>query len=149
MSALRSFSQVPTRADNLVVLGSATDGAVDSAVETMLASNAAATPPVAVAYDGTIVDFKTIANADTFLALKPTPITALDNIAIGTILRDLGKRIRFTVNGQEYETWTRVQIIKKIAAAGAVPAYEAYGNGFYVVTFSSSPATTASVARLG
>ena len=148
MSALRSFSQIPVRTKLLIttnpIPATSYYGYYDTSLTTGLP-----TVTVPYTYEGSIIETMTYADMLNLYGV----VNNIDYISLpaGTLLKDLGKRVRFMFGGLLYIEWTLVQRMNG-------PTTEGVGNiatdVFYVPTYvanqlSASVDEIVFVARLG
>jgi hypothetical protein len=167
MSACRGFAQIPSRSRNLVCYFSsasaATAGHTESDITTALAAFRAANPSVNYSFSGSVLSTDTQTN---LALLYSYFIDSVNGVAqtgdvpnVGDEYRDMGKEIRFTVNGRVVQIWTKVQLITGGSGSEGVPStFETTGQ-FYLPTYcaptpiavrtATAPWEAAVVARLG
>jgi len=151
MSIARGFSQVPTRADSLwCPAGVIHVGYTDDDVTAIFAKNQTLSPPIAFENLGSVYNFASLADLESFYANSVKTINSGlgGSVALVTNAQynDMGKRIHFAVGGQVVATWTKVQLVTFPSGAGVVNNLP-----FYTITFSADTTHIgpAHVVRLG
>jgi hypothetical protein len=146
MSSVTSgFSQIPSIVRNFTVI-SAGSGWTEADITAGLNS----APVKAINYSkvGAVIDARSIANLNTIYSAISGSIT----LGTGEQLRDMGKELRFSVNGRIVAIWRKVQLISGVITGGVPGNYNSSGE-FYIATFSADRTAaiydTPVVSRLG
>ena len=88
---------------------------------------------------GSTIDVSSVANMQTLHDAIANQVNQNIELSVGTLVKDLGKTVDFTVNGQLSIRWSLVQIVQGATTEGVPPiTIDAYGNDtstFYITTF--------------